>query len=144
MLTSCPDVIAAPRAEDSTKLAATTRVATHSKIRLRIFFSQSPSDPRCHEQIPPRAVSCLLGTGSQRKKAATVVVSGAYSRIYPRISLRESIAVDGRLDSLAKAQARQIVQSLQSHPMPPTLDAIRAAHARIGDAIYHSPCPYSL
>src|ERR1700683_3165310 len=27
---------------------------------------------------------------------------------------------------------------------PVTLDSIRAARDRIGDAIYHSPCPYSL
>jgi hypothetical protein len=28
--------------------------------------------------------------------------------------------------------------------MPVTLADIQAARARVGDAIYHSPCPYSL
>ena len=29
-------------------------------------------------------------------------------------------------------------------PFPVTLDDVRAARDRIGSAIYHSPCPYSL
>ena len=29
-------------------------------------------------------------------------------------------------------------------PLPVTLDAVRAARQRIGDVVYHSPCPYSL
>src|SRR5213595_3591016 len=31
-----------------------------------------------------------------------------------------------------------------STEQPVTLDSIRAAQQRLGDAIYHSPCPYSL
>src|SRR5581483_6613344 len=82
----------------------------------------------------------------------------------PRASVNENLGVAGRFSlSLLTGIYRftskrscaidrhRVFASLRDNPhdrynphMPVTLESIRAAQARISDAIYHSPCPYSL